>query len=448
MQLFKQRPGKMKLQLWEIQLDGNKVRTYWGVVDGEQQETVQEFKGVNIGKANEKTPEQVAKDFFDRQILKKRDREGFREMGDDGKLMEVAEETIDFSKPIPPHARFYKPQNSLPASLIKLCQEGKSWYVRKRNGEMMTAVKHTDGEWRLYSSKMLMCHKNEPGIPWADRYAHIVYDLECAALPPGTILLGELVADRHKDDLYRVGSVTKSLCERAIELQKSGPLTYCIWDIAYWNYACLAKEQSYKNRYDTMTMLFGDPENIPPHKYSHITIPECFAGNRDMTEMLKMAKENGWEGYVVINPDALYGDKALNFRGKAERPVVCGKLKPKLEADFIVRWDPDNGIGTWGKGKKSNGVGAVFAYLLNPETGQEEFISKVGGGLHDDEVARFADPSLYPMVWKVEFSTWTPAGSIQFPEVFRDGGESFVRDDKTIEECTLDQRPDLEDLAE
>jgi len=44
---------------------------------------------------------------------------------------------------------------------------------------------------------------------------------------------------------------------------------------------------------------------------------------------------------------------------------------------------------------------------------------------------------LYPMVWHIEFSAWTKDGSFQFPEL----GDKGVRDDKTCEECTIDQRP-------
>ena len=110
------------------------------------------------------------------------------------------------------------------------------------------------------------------------------------------------------------------------------------------------------------------------------------------------------------------------------------ELKPKLEADFIVRWDPNNGIGEWGKGKKSKGVGSVQLYLWDPETGTEVPICLTGGGLTDADVARFADPKLYPTVWQVEFDSWTPKGALRFPVFLRE------RDDKKPEECLISQR--------
>jgi ATP-dependent DNA ligase len=152
-------------------------------------------------------------------------------------------------------------------------------------------------------------------------------------------------------------------------------------------------------------------------------------------EALDLAKTLSWEGWVVVDGAAPYGDKSHSFHGKAERPKFICKLKPKLEADFIARWDPDSGIGAWGKGKKSIGVGSVNLYLWDPEKQEEVFICETGGGLTDADVKCFADPQRYPRVWQVEFDSWTPKGALRFPVFLRE------RDDKRPDECTLDQRP-------
>jgi ATP-dependent DNA ligase len=323
-----------------------------------------------------------------------------------------------------------------------LIEAKKAWYVRKRNGEMMVAMKGEDGGWRLYSSKMLPAHKDEveAGIPWADRLPHIVQDLDKLDIPASSILLGELVADHDHDDLQRVGAVMKSLTPRALELQKDQPLHYCIWDLAFlWGEPVL-QTKSYAQRMDASGASLI--RAIKNQKLQYLTVPEIFTTEnlKDKYQALQYAKTHGWEGWVVVDPDAPgYGDKALSYHGKADRPLMCGKLKPKFEADFIARWDPDNGIGTRGKGKKSLGVGALFLYLWDPQAQQEVYISKCGGGLKDEDVVRLADPSLYPMAVQVEFGSWTPDGSLQFPEYVRD------RPDKTPQECTIDQRPALEE---
>jgi len=159
-----------------------------------------------------------------------------------------------------------------------------------------------------------------------------------------------------------------------------------------------------------------------------------FDGSKESA--IEIAKLLGWEGFVVLDPDGTYGDKAVSFRGKADRPKHAVKVKPKLEADFCVRWDPERGMGTWGKGKKAKGVGSVAAFLWDPGTEGWRYVSKVGGGLTEANVKGFANTTLYPMVWQVEFASWTDKGSVQFPEFIR------VREDKTPKECTTEQLPE------
>lgn len=420
--LVQERGRTKKPKVWSVEVEDNRVLIEWGQLDGKMQHTVQEFEGVSIGKSNEKSPHQVATEFAERQALKK-EREGYLEEG-----AQAQELKIDFTQPLPQSLRFYKPQNSMNAYMEKLCTKGYSWYVRKRNGEMVVIVVNAAGEINFYSSKLLLCHKDEPGIPWADRFPHLVAELESANIPPGSILLGELVADKEEDNLLAVGSVMKSLTERALELQKEKPLCLCIWDIAFWDYQDWVSTLPYERRNGVLHEL------AHCRKFEYITEPDIVTGGTP--EYWKEdAKRLSWEGYVVVDPAGIYGDRAYNFAGKAERPKQCCKLKPTYEADFIVRWDPDNEIGTWGRGKKKSGVGAVFAYLWDPEKQEEVYISKVGGGLSDEDVFRFADPSLYPMVWQVEFASWTDHGSLQFPQFVR------VREDKTPQECTIDQRP-------
>ena len=121
-----------------------------------------------------------------------------------------------------------------------------------------------------------------------------------------------------------------------------------------------------------------------------------------------------------------------------DRPKECVKDKPKREADFIVRYDPDNGIGKKGKGAKATGIGSAQAYLVHPELGEIE-IAFVGNGITKERVVEYANPALYPRVWQVEFEDWTKAGSLTHPRFVR------VRDDKQPEECSVEQNPNWEE---
>jgi len=435
MRVLKQLQGRTtKPKIWKVQVQSNRVTVTWGQEGGKMQSTVQSHKGVNIGKSNEKTPNQVAQEWADRQVLLKK-REGYKEV--DPKTGELLEEesatTIDNFIHLPPNLRFYKPQNSMNKHLEKLAAAGKAWYLRKRDGEMLISVLGEDEIWRFYSSKMLPSHKDEYGFPWSDRFPWIVNALASIGdVPTRTIILGELVAGPEEDHLQRVGEVTKSLTDRALDIQRNLPLWYCPWDMAFHGGKDLLTTCTYAERYDLLERYFD--ENSRPE---YITLPEILSSeDYTLEEAQEFAKESGWEGFVVVDPYHVgYGDKAMSWGGKPDRPKFCAKLKPMFEGDFIARWDPDNGIGEWGKGKKSGGVGSLALYLWDPDKQEEVYISKCGGGLTDELVHKLNDPGLYPMAVQVEFASWTHKGSLQFPEFVR------IREDKTIEECTLDQRP-------
>lgn len=463
-------------QVWSISKKENNVTVTWGQLDGAMQTTTQEFEGVNIRKSNEKLPSQVAQEAMDRWINKK-EKEGYREVNPKTNEWIVSEcsSKIDF-KSLPKNLRFFKPLNSINTYLMKKIEDRSAVFLRKRDGMMHVVSIDDKGVPRMFSSNMLENYKNEPKIPWMDRYPHILEEVTALNFPPRTILLGELctlasegyedkICGYAKDDFNYVGSVVKSLTPRALEIQSTkGKLGLCIWDVAFWNSQCWLTEKIAADRFRNISDYLID------HKAKFLTFPESVhlhydgftvisqetdvAGdyvyeNRDATMLddkiktiLNWAKNLGWEGFVVIDPDIKYEDKAYNFHGKAERPKECAKLKPTLEADFIVYWDPANGIGEWGKGKKSSGVGSVMAYLWDPDAKEEVPVCKIGGGLTDELVHKFADPKLYPMVWAVEFNEWTAKGALRFPEFVR------VRDDKTPEECDIYQRPVKEEEEE
>jgi ATP-dependent DNA ligase len=240
-----------------------------------------------------------------------------------------------------------------------------------------------------------------------------------------------------KDDFVYVGSIVKSKKDLALEKQnETGHLGYCIWDIAFWNGDCLLQSMTAKERFELLMSLTMYQEES--WIYEYLRMPEIVTGYTE-EELLDYARKMKWEGWVIVEILSKYLDKAYNFHGKAERPKEVGKLKPMLEGDFIARWDPENGIGAYGKGKKSGGVGAVVLYLWDPDKQVEVPICECGGGLTDKQVAEFADPSRYPTVWQVEFVEWTPKGALWHATFLRE------RDDKTPEECEISQRPSEEE---
>lgn len=463
---FRQKDRTGRVHRWIVTLDGNTVSLTDGLLDGKLKEpTTHIEKAVNVGKANESSPEEQARLWAERQVKLKR-RKGYREVDKQGRYMEDEVITKMNFNDIPENFRAYKPQNSMNSYLQKMMDEGTAWWVRKRNGCMAIMAVGGDHTLTMYSSTLQQTHKDED-IPWIERYPQFQEAIEALDLPPRTVLLGELCCvvaagfeheGLDRDDLDYVNGVRGSLTQIALDTQVDhGKLGFCVWDILSWNGEFWVQTTPYSDRMARIIELVGKD------KTGYLTFPEIATVIEEPAEhywveisspnsqtyrlptrgapvekvLLQYAKEMRWEGWVVVDPTATYGDKAFNFRGKAERPKECAKLKPKLEADFIVRYDPTNGIGVPGKGSKKVGVGSVFCYLWDPEKREEVYVGKCGGGLSAADVVRFANPKLYPMVWHIEFSAWTKDGSFQFPEL----GDKGVRDDKTCEECTIDQRP-------
>lgn len=140
------------------------------------------------------------------------------------------------------------------------------------------------------------------------------------------------------------------------------------------------------------------------------------------------------EGLVIYDRDGIMDpEDAFTFTGKANKPNVLWKSKPKYEDDFIVRYDPNIGIGDYGKGKLNGKLGKVFIYQL--QDGKEIFLGRCGGGLSEKQRDFYNDPKLFPRVWAIEYdSIQLKTGSPRFPVFNRD---RTIDNDKVIEECLI-----------
>lgn len=464
---FRQEARTGKTKVWIITVMEEEITIEHGLLDGKMQSTSRMGEAKNIGRANEKTPAEDAQDWASRQMTMKM-RQGYREVDKKGEFLQYEDDSSNelvFSE-LTQNLRFYKPLNSLNVYLEKMLADLTAWLVRKRDGNMHIYVIDENGKHRMYSSTTTPFQKDEPGVDIIMRYPGIEMAMrEIGSLQKKSIFLGEIVTGAAAgyigetgfdvDDLDYVNGVRGGLLQSSLDKQnEGGQLSFCIWDIAFWAGNCLLHSAPYAGRLEKIRSIVDDEEK------GFLTYPEVLRwdGSEEKLELvgkpgeswidlvngdlrrtaLELAKDLDWEGWVVVDPNATYDDKAYNWRGKAERPKFCAKLKPKFEGDFIVRWDPDNGIGKRGKGKKSVGIGSVQSYLYDPRTREEIPVSLIGGGLSEEDVLGLADPNLYPMVWQVEYTSWTKSGSLQFPEFLR------VRDDKKPDECEIYQNPDWE----
>tara|TARA_Y100000296_G_scaffold78447_1_gene101152 strand:- start:206 stop:1513 length:1308 start_codon:yes stop_codon:yes gene_type:complete len=418
-----------KIRVWRIAVQGDRVITQFGAVGGKIQEVIDLGVGKNIGRSNEVTPEEDARNKADRLILSKT-RKGYVEVGEAVPTAPNNGLTLPGMQDLPGSLCFYKPYNSLSPKMSDLILTGKAWLVRKYDGEMMILRKTLDGRCQIYSRRMLKHHHLEPDIPWTARFPDLVREVEeNPNVPRGTLLLGEMVIGTGADDRWAVAKVLKSKTDKALAVQKErGPLHFMIWDVAWLGGEMCLGRIPVGERLEFAEDFVGDL----------IHTPEIFGQGRyetDLGEVQEMIKLHSWEGVVAIDPQSTYGDRAFNLRGKAERPRdACCKIKPVYEDDFVASWDPDNGIGSYGTGKYLGGLGSVELYQYNSR-GELVYISDMGNGWTKDFILRNSSLDAWPKVVQVRYESRTykskgdKTDALQFPRFLME------RTDKEEDEC-------------
>jgi predicted DNA-binding WGR domain protein len=424
-------------RLWRISVEDNAIHTWWGQVGGAIQHAVERMPGVNIGKKNEMSPAAYALDRA-KEMCRKKNWEGYREFSGEEALDQIVSKEIDFDN-LPLSLCFYKPDNSMGAGITKKAQAGQVWYARKRNG-LMYVIARGEGPAKLYSRRMLRGHDDEDGtgITWDRRFPHII-EVANAILPKNSILLGELVMDRDgKDDFKHVQSITKSLTPQSLcDQQAHGlPSFYC-WDVAFWEGQELAKSWPVSARYALAHELDG----------GHVIQPVEFfpAGHfKRIEDAVAHSAMKGWEGFVVVDPEGIYGDRAYNFKGKPDRPgAFCAKLKAEHEDDFIAVWDPEGNCfpefpGPTGerstKDRSAQGIASVALYQRN-QKGELVYISNVHSGLTDKMKTELARYDAWPRVWRVIYTERAYKSQGDDTNALTFARFSEERSDKTPDEC-------------
>lgn len=430
--------GGSKPRLWQIEVIGATIKTVWGQVDGAMQQAFEVATALNVGKSNYKSPEVVALDKARRTALLKH-REGYREVKKGTfDFLDAVEAEILFDN-LPQNLCFYKPDNSMGASITKKAANKKVWYMRKANG-LMFVIARGDGDAMLYSRRMLRSHDDEVGMPdktWDRRFANI-QGVANRIMPKNSIILGELVVENRKtgeEDFKAIQTLTKSLTDQSFadlidyENQNKQPVFY-VWDVAFWNNKNLFTELAFADRFALLSDFEGGP-HIKPIQRFHFETPDA---------AIVYAKKHGLEGFVVVDPTATYGEKGFNFKGKPSRPAAdCAKLKPVFEDDFVAIWDPEHGHGERStKERNGQGIKSVALYQYD-KSGNLVYICNVASGLSKEQINEWSDPKKFPQVWKVEYTErfYTSEGDETNALIFPRFVE--VRTDKSRKECVNDR---------
>lgn len=430
------------------------VVTKWGLLDGALQETRDRPGPCGTeGNSDYQDAKQYAVFCMERDIRKKTEQGYVEWVG--GKPIAKVATSIDFAKSLPKNLSFYKPQTKIEdKKLVKLHQAGRAVWTLKRDGMMHIAVRR-QGAWEIYSRRMDLA---------TERFPHIVESLGKLNLPDGTILLGEMVLlkDDGRDDFKGVGRVCRSDADLALAYQGLGPfpgdhadqtvlgkVSYYVFDVAFIKGQDGARERPVHMRLEMLRRIFlaFDPDLSANATGQGAGVRELMAESKRRERMLRIhhvaplkifhaspdtdldiAKKLGVEGFVVLDTEAVYGDKGYSFDGKAQRPEGIWKRKPKCEDEFIV-------VGVYdGTGKNMGKLGGFYLEQIHPATGKRIDCGKCGGGFTDEQRDRFLaeKDDLVGKTIKVEFDSRQPAkdGSyaLRFP-VFK--GFS----DKKPEEC-------------
>jgi len=413
----KTRTGKTKIwSAWVIENGKSgypEIHYEWGMIDGKKQLTIDIIKsGMNEGKANETTPFEQAKLEIGRKA-KKKSEEGYIDNLD---RVNDQEQTIDFSKLISKETCFYKPKSNIDdKKLKKLEADNQAIFTVKRDGMAHIFRKSKAFGVEIYSRRMDLV---------TDKYPHLVESLD--KLNDGTILLGEIILLRNgQDDFNGVSQICRSDAEKAIQRQKElGKVSYYIFDLAFYNGKNCMVSMKYDDRQNKIKQLTKQCG-------SEYIIPVEIINKTHQDAMIEV-KERNLEGLVIWNKNATMNEgECLTQNGKAYRPNVLWKSKPRYELDAIARFSPGEGIGEYGKGKNSEKMKSVFLYQLDND-GNEVYISKCGGGFSDEQRALYTITD-YPKVFRILYDSVQKDGSLRFP-VF-----DIERDDKLVSECFMDE---------
>lgn len=479
---FRQLHGRGDRQnIWSIWVEGDRYFTQHGKLGGKMQETSKKGKAKNVGQANELTPEQDALSEARRLARKKWDFEGYDEF--------VGEENVDkrgggqdfwgnrilpsiphLLSSLPGSFSLFKPQNNIDdcKTLQETVDANNALYGVKRNGLAFWFIVGGDGDVLIYSRRNRPSHKNEDTlenadgtlsydnvIPWNNRFMHLVDAVQQMELPPYSMLACEMVSMEgdEKRHFAHVQSVVKSLTPVAIEKQKKlGNLGLYIWDIPFYGGHDFVRYQTVGYRYKIIQDITQQLQIRRPDIADYVS-PVQLMTFHDNEEAIAYAKEHGLEGFVVVDPDGVYGDRGWNLKGKPDRPgKFCAKLKPYWEDDFIAMWDPENKHGTYGKGKHElgktvtlpnkdevvhGGVGSVGLFQYN-KAGELVYIADCSSGMSYEFQAHLSAGS-FPFVCEIKYfgrsyiSEGEKTNALSHPVFLRH------RTDKDAEECISDK---------
>ena len=172
--------------------------------------------------------------------------------------------------------------------------------TRKNDGEWCMLIKGLNGE-VLARSRSISKVTGKYG-DYTAKIPHII-DEFIGCFPNGTVLLGELCFEDITKTSKDVGTILRCLPPKAIERQKTNPLSFIIFDILAWDNASLM-DDNYMNRFVNYAAWEDSKENFFDTGNRYILTTDLRLDNFD--EFLADILGKGGEGMVIQRLDAKY----------------------------------------------------------------------------------------------------------------------------------------------
>jgi DNA ligase-1 len=195
------------LQVWDLELEGNKYRVTSGMIDGKHHTNAwTECKGKNIGRANSTTPEEQAA-LEAQALFDKKTREGYRQTAAELKTTGIFEPMLakkfeDYSDDLA-----YPVYSQPKLDGIRCIADARGTWTR--SGKKHTTLEHIEAALK----------------PVFDKYPDLVLD-------------GEAYGDKLRKDFSRICSLVKRVNPTAAELKECAGLIY------YHVYDCVLSNKS------------------------------------------------------------------------------------------------------------------------------------------------------------------------------------------------------------
>lgn len=351
------------IQLWQIEVNGNKITTTHGQVDGKLQ-TVEDVvkEGKNAGRSNETTPAQQAMAEAEARHLrqKKRGYVDSQKAAMAGETDEVIEGGI-----IPMLAKVYED-----------CVEKLSYPVAlqpKLDGHRCVAVIDEDGEVTLWTRT----RKRYTAIP---HIAEAVQKIAQKMKLRSCVLDGELYNHKLKADFEKISSMVR---QKEPHAEAAKLVQYHVYDIV--------TDECFKTRLSRLADVILHGGNTVQLVDTHFAETEA-----EVMEHYEAFRNEGYEGAMV---------RALGMGYENKRSKQLLKLKDFQDAEFkILRLEE-------GRGKLMGHAGACVCALPDGR----EFNAKMAGNTEALKKA-WENPKLWVgKLLTVKFQNYTSAGVPRFP---------------------------------